>query len=667
MELVYLDKIKIKNFRIFREFELSLNAGLNVLVGQNNSGKTSLIDAIRFVLGTNSHDRTYISESDFHDSTQHLSIELRFTNIDKQAHRFVEHLTHEGYEEGGVKKRRSVLYISLIAQNTGREKRGYPYIKTEIKSGQDANGLSVESEIRDFLATTYLKPLRDAESELSSGRASRLAQILNSSQEIKNDVKAILKVVGDANSELIKDEKSIANAALKIRYEYLYNLIFKDDQDSLGAHINIAGIKSDQVDDLSEPEQRRHLRTVLESLSLTLTEDRYIQGLGYHNILFMAAELLLLEQEKDKEFPLLLIEEPEAHLHPQLQMKLLKFINSKVTSSTVPDGVQCILTTHSPNISSKADPSEVIMMNSGRAWPLREGETKLDGSDYSYLRKFLDATKANVFFAKGLLFVEGDGENILLPTIAKLLGRPLEDYGISVVKYDNSGSWKRFARLFLRPGKDNEAESKDWYPVNVAVLRDLDLWPQCAKSADYNEYGFVDFKAPNPVTGSGGNESYWENDNPGTLKTQIDDRKSSHAEGLNVQCVEVFVSDRWTLEFCLARYGLFEDCYKAVNGSLDGIDTIAAGETDDEKKLDIQATYIQSKVSKTDFAYKLAEILESSLQAEIQNKAAGVSSEDIRAQFADELRTRLPPYIVSALDYLTIGRDAANGVEAVSA
>ena len=409
---MYLQQIRIKNFRIFDEFELTLNSGLNVLVGQNNSGKSSLIDAIRYVLGTNSHDRMYISEADFHRDSNHLSIELKFADVDKQAHRFVEHLTHEEFEEDGAKKRRSILFVTLQAEKTGIEKRGYPYIKTEIKSGIDGNGLSIESEIRDFLATTYLKPLRDAESELSSGRASRLSQILNSSQEIKDEVKAILKIVGDANSELIDGDKPIAKAALKIKDEYLYNLIFKDDKNSLGAFINIAGIRGDQVDGLSTTEQRRHLRSVLESLSLTLTDDRHIQGLGYHNILFMAAELLLLEQEKDKEFPLLLIEEPEAHLHPQLQMKLLQFINSKVTSSTIQNGVQCILTTHSPNISSKADPSEVIMMNGGKAWPLRESETELSvkKGDYKYLQKFLDATKANVFFAKGLLFVEGDGE-----------------------------------------------------------------------------------------------------------------------------------------------------------------------------------------------------------------------------------------------------------------
>ena len=199
---------------------------------------------------------------------------------------------------------------------------------------------------------------------------------------------------------------------------------------------------------LLEPAKKRHLRAILEGLNWALTNDRRAHGLGYHNLLFMGAELLLLEQEAENEFPLLLIEEPEAHLHPQLQMKLLQFINSKVKTAEAPNGVQCILTTHSPNISSKADPSAVIMLSGGTAWSLREGETELDPDDYKYLRKFLDATKADVFFAKGIIFVEGDGENILMPVIARLLGRPLENYGVSIVKYDNSGSWKRFAKLF---------------------------------------------------------------------------------------------------------------------------------------------------------------------------------------------------------------------------
>jgi len=635
---MHISNIKVQNFRLFKILDLSLNAGLNVLVGENDSGKTALMDVIRYVLGTNSNDRIFIREEDFHEECNELTIQITFADVDAHAHRFVEHLSHEEYkDEEGNDKRHSVLHLHLNAHKTGAERRGYPYIKTELKSGVDGNGLSIETEIRDFLSATYLKPLRDAETELSSGRASRLSQILSSSKEVKVGMDDILAIIAEANEGLLADDASLKKAAENIQKNYLHELIFEQDKGSLGAFIDIAGIRQEEIGDLPDNVKRRHLRKVLEGLSLALTKDRRMHGLGYHNLLFMGAELLLLEQEAENEFPLLLIEEPEAHLHPQLQMKLLQFISSKVNKS----GVQCILSTHSPNISAKADPSEIIMLNQGKAFPLREGETELKGDDYKYLQKFLDATKANVFFAKSLLFVEGDGENILIPEIARLLGRPLENYGVSIVKYDNSGSWKRFARLFLRADKDDNSE--EWNPTKICVLRDLDLWPNCAEDKDdgSNPYGF---KKPNNR-----NRSYWR-------RNCVDEeqRVIGHIDGLNRQNVKVNISNDWTFEYCLAKYGLFSECCSVL-----GVDAIEA--TDDEK-----ATYIQREVSKTDFAYDMADLLREQLACKMQENIDAIEDEKkddsdaiasaerkAGADFSLALKDKLPSYIVEAIEYVT--------------
>jgi len=608
---LYLQNISIKNFRLFKDFSLQLNPGLNVLAGENDSGKTSLIDAIRTVLGTNSTDRAYIVESDFFEDSSSLTIQLKFSDVEKHAHVFVEHLTYEEFESSGAIKKRPVLYLQLTASKTGKEKRGYPLIQTSIKSGIDGNGLAVELEIREFLSTTYLRPLRDAESELSSGRQSRLSQILSSSKDIKDGTDEILDVIAKANSELIADGKPIQKAASDIKDNYLHKLIFEADKHSLGAFIDIAGIR-DGSTGLNDTEKRRYLRAILEGLSLSLTKDRRIHGLGYHNLLFIATELLLLEQEGESEFPLLLIEEPEAHLHPQLQMKLIQFINSKVKGEADESGIQCILSTHSPNISSKADPAEIILMSNGKGFSFRKDETELGAGDYIFMRKFLDVTKANIFFAKGTLLVEGDAENILLPTIARLLDRPLEDYGVSIVKYENSGSWKRFARLFLRQGKDDCPSEQ--VPTKIAVLRDLDLWPGCAEKEDGNPYGF---KLKN------GNDRYWLSN-----CEDIEIHKASLIYGLNRQNVSVHISDDWTFEFCLAKHGLFDECFEAINTHDDKASIVGS---DNDK-----ATYILNKASKTDFAYKMSAILERDY-----------------SERPDELRSKLPPYIVTAIEHVT--------------
>lgn len=364
---MYLESISIRNFRIFKSLNLILNPGLNLLVGENDSGKTALIDAVRYALGTNSSERSFLDESDFHDDAKELSIQLKFVDVERHAHIFVEHLTYEKDSTNGDQSR-AVLYIQFTAKNTGQERRGYPFIISELKSGKDGNGLALEAEIRAFLSTTYLKPLRDAEAELSAGRGSRLSQILNSSKDLlkPESIQGILQLIANTNKELVKEGQPIHGTSQKIQNDYLHHLIFEKDKEILKAIIDIAGIKD--ADGLTDSKKRKHLRTILEGLNLSLTEELRKHGLGYSNLLFIAAELLLLEQELDSEFPLLLIEEPEAHLHPQLQMKLLQFIINKAKTKQNSKGIQCILSTHSPNISSKADPENVIILSQGKAF-----------------------------------------------------------------------------------------------------------------------------------------------------------------------------------------------------------------------------------------------------------------------------------------------------------
>lgn len=639
---MHIEFIKISNFRLFKDFSVQLNPGLNLLVGENDAGKTSFIDAIRLCLGTNSKERLFLSESDFHENEASLSVELKFTDVEKHAFRFVEHLSFENYtDENGEVQKRSVLNVTFSAKKTGSERRGYPYFQTQLRSGTEGEGLPLETEVRDFLAATYLKPLRDATEELSTGRASRLSQILNSSKDIRESAIDILRIIAAANSALLADDTALKRSADDIRDNYLHQLIFEAEKGNLGAFIDIAGVKEDRIDQLNESEKRRYLRSVLEGLSLALTKDGRLHGLGYHNLLFMAAELLLLEQEASHEFPLLMIEEPEAHLHPQLQLKLLQFIESKLPTENS-HGMQCIMSTHSPNLASKADPRTIITFGDGKAWPMRPGETELSPSDYVFVQKFLDVTKAGLFFARGLLLVEGDAENILLPTIAKLLGRNLEDHGVSIIKYDNSGSWKRFARLFLRNGMNDNPNQ--WHPTRVAVLRDLDLWPDCAEEIEGNSFGFKTRKPRN--------RSYWRA-NCGDIGARIADI----TDGLSRQNVRVLVADDWTLEFCLAKFGLFSECIQALH---DRIPT----EIESQLNGDEKGTLVLSQASKTDFAYKLAITLEK--QRETQQQAAvGALGANLEAgehliaisqaneSYSVELREKLPRYIVEAIDYVT--------------
>ncbi|QLY26435.1 ATP-dependent endonuclease [Bdellovibrio sp. KM01] len=615
---MHLSEVEICNFRLFSHLKLILNQGINIFVGENDAGKTAFVDAIRLTLGTSTSDRYFIQPSDFNEESSEFSIKLKFEDLDRFGHILLEHLT---YESAVGEMNTAVLYVTLTATLTGAEKRGVPIVKTELRSGADGGGPQIDAEIRSFLATTYLKPLRDAESELSSGRGSRLSQILGSSNALKDQSKAdlILKTIADANSTLVKDGSPISDTSIIIRDKYLHKLIFETDKSSLQAIIDIAGVKN--IEGLSEGEKRRYLKTVLESLRLSLSHVHRTHGLGYHNILFMAAELLLLEQELESESPLLLIEEPEAHLHPQLQLKLLNFLVEKAKSKENQTGLQVILTTHSPTLTSNANPHNLIVMSKGVGYSLRASETLLDVDDYSFIQKFLEATKANLFFSRGVLLVEGDSENILLPTLARLLNAPLENYGVTVVNVGNT-SWKRYAKIFLRKN------SSEVMPIKVAVMRDLDLWPDCAELVIENKYGFKIRKDNNAF--------YWASN------ANDDERRSELKCGLEMQNVKIFISDKWTFEFCLAYYGLFEECVNSIHGfKSNGDETLKIPVVDHctiEGDLENKATYVLREIesSKTDFAVQMAKILEEKYRDK-----------------PTELKSLLPPYIVNAISFAT--------------
>jgi len=528
---VFLKELKIWNFRsigtkdndlsVNKEnpgIEISFNPKLNVLIGENDSGKTAVIDAIRYVLGTRTYDNQRLDQNDFHfnkegEQAEELKIECLFKGFtSKQAGQFLEWIHTD--EAGNYELR---VWLSATLKDHK--------VVQNVRAGIDEDGAFLEGGARDLLRTTYLKPLRDAETELSPGYRSRLAQIL------LNHSVFIREKDDDGMDKEHPLEKSISEANEKIKNFFDQEEVDgggkggKEIADALKKHTKdfLHGTDPrEPVFNVSEP----YLPRILRKLGLELEEHK--TGLGSLNILFMAAELLQLEIEEG--LRLALIEELEAHLHPQAQLRVINALRD-IEAKT-----QFILSTHSTTLASNIPLENLILCyknpDGSSIFSLQKEETGLEEDDYEFLYRFLDATKSNLFFARGVIIVEGDAENILLPSIAKLLDRSLYKYGVSIVNV-GSKALLRYVKIFRRSNGSS-------LPVNVAVVTDLDI------AQTENEDGeIVQEKA-----------ELDRKDEITKLETEYNSQEDEN--------IRVFNSPLWTLEFDLAKGELTPYINRAV-------------------------------------------------------------------------------------------------------
>jgi len=455
---MYLEKFTIKNFRGIQNITLNFNKGLNVLIGENNSGKTAIIDALRVCLSYGNQKRDiYISLSDFHIDKAVISEELN--DIEFHLHFHIDIAAEVGWfndllsvAEDGTQDLQ--LHFRYYLDENDR-------VKYKVWGGTN-EGQAIAPEVLFLIYHVHLDALRDAEQYLRPVRGNRLGQLyaniqIDPDHETDQDKKRELaKKVRSAVDDDADWVGHVAKGKEKIN-EHLKETSFTDKQQ----HVDISFLPFDfnkLVDNLKiqtpiysddllagDPSKQKHF-------------ELHQNGLGYNNLIYTATVLGDLKQRKVAQaetYAALLIEEPEAHLHPQLQNLFFNYLNKLDTEQ----GFQIFISSHSPTITAKADLKSVIVLQNqaNKIHALSLTKSGLTGDNQKYLHKFLDVTKSQMFFSNGVILVEGISEALLMPTFSRIVGEEydIDKAGIELVNL-NGVAFSHFANLF-----NSEDESKN--------------------------------------------------------------------------------------------------------------------------------------------------------------------------------------------------------------
>ena len=410
---MYLAELEISNFRKLKKAALKFQPGLNILVGANNVGKTAVVDALRALLA--GHDEPYprLNVEDVHHPKGGKPVgDIVFQYVFRGLDADDEADFLAALKPGAA----GALEAHITIRYADADKGGRLRVKRWCGDHED---VGLTSDMMENLRGVYLPPLRDASHSLKPGRTSQLARLfqLLADDAGRDGINVALKALDD---ELKKHQPIInTHSAIKSRHGVM-----------LGAQLAQALDLGLSASDFQRLASRLSL--------LVDTFEIEQNGLGFNNLIFMAVVLSELAKNPEAAYRSLIIEEPEAHLHPQLQSVLLRYLETVQAAVDGEKPVQLFVTSHSPNFASIAElTSLTCLVDTGVAVETFFPRTIVfEKGKREKLKRYLDVTRAELFFARRVIFVEGAAELMLVSVLAEKAGFKLREHAVSLISVE---------------------------------------------------------------------------------------------------------------------------------------------------------------------------------------------------------------------------------------